>query len=172
VSLPKWNYDTSAYEWLPQVVTWPAITFVVVAIIAAYLLNKTRFGRYVIAIGSNERAAVYSAVHVDRIKIWTYALMGACCGIAALLLSSRFTAVSPAQSGMFYELDAIAAVVIGGTRLSGGAGRISGTIVGVLMLGVINNMLGILNVNDSVQGMVKGSIIIAAALLQQVGRKN
>jgi ribose transport system permease protein len=154
-----------------QTVTWPVVVFLVVAVAAAYLLNKTRFGRYVFAIGSNERAAVYSAIHVDRIKIWTYALMGTCCGIAAVLSSSRYTAVSPAASGLFYELDAIAAVVIGGTRLSGGAGRITGTLVGVLMLGVINNMLGILNVNDSVQGMVKGSIIIAAALLQQVGRK-
>ncbi len=172
VSLPKWNYDNHAYDWVAQTVTWPAITFLIVAILAAYLLNKTRFGRYVFAIGSNERAAVYSAIRVDRVKIWTYALMGGCCGVAAVLLSSRFTAVSPAQSGLLYELDAIAAVVIGGTRLSGGSGRISGTIVGVLMLGVINNMLGILNVNDSVQGMVKGSIIIAAALLQQVGRKN
>jgi ribose transport system permease protein len=163
---------TQGFDVFGYTITWPVVTFFAVAIIAAYLLNKTRFGRYVVAIGSNERAAVYSAINVDRVKIWTYALMGACCGVAAVLSSSRYTAVSPAASGLFFELDAIAAVVIGGTRLSGGAGRITGTIVGVLMLGVINNMLGILDVNDSVQGMVKGSIIIAAALLQQVGRKN
>jgi ribose transport system permease protein len=155
-----------------QLITWPIVVFFLVAIIAAYVLNKTRFGRYVFAIGSNERAAVYSAIHVDRIKIWTYALMGLCCGIAAVLLSSRLNSVASSSVGSLYELDAIAAVVIGGTRLNGGAGRISGTIVGILILGVINNMLGILDVSPYVQGMVKGGIILAAALLQQVGRKN
>jgi len=156
---------------VPLQLPWPVIIFVLIAIFAAYLLNKTRFGRYVYAIGSNERAAVYSAVRVDRIKIYVYTLMGALCGIAALLLGSRMNSIASSSTGNLYELDAIAAVVIGGTHLGGGRGTIRGTVVGVLILGVISNMLGILNVSPYLQGTVKGSIIIAAALLQQIGRK-
>jgi len=157
---------------VPLQLPWPVVIFLLVALFAAYLLNKTRFGRYVYAIGSNERAAVYSAVRVDRIKIWTYTLMGAACGVAALLLSSRMNSIASSSTGNLYELDAIAAVVIGGTRLGGGSGTIRGTVIGVLILGVISNMLGILDVSPYLQGTVKGSIIIAAVLLQQIGRKN
>ncbi len=152
-------------------IPWTIVIFFAVAVVAAYLLNRTRFGRYLFAIGSNERAAVYSAVRVDRVKIWTYTLMGAAAGVSGALLASRLNSVASSSTGNLYELDAIAAVVIGGTRLSGGAGTIRGTIVGVLVLGVINNMLGILNVPSEPQGMIKGAIIIAAALLQQIGRK-
>jgi ribose transport system permease protein len=155
-----------------QTFPWTGLIFFLIAALAAYLLNRTRFGRYVFAIGSNERAAVYSAIRVDRVKIWTYTLMGATCGVAAWLFASRVNSVSTSRMGELYELDAIAAVVIGGTRLSGGAGTIRGTIVGVLVLAVINNMLNMLDVSSHPQGMVKGAIIIAAALLQQVGRKN
>jgi ribose transport system permease protein len=150
---------------------WPVVVFVVMAIVVAYLLARTRFGRYVYAIGSNERAAVYSAVNVDRVKILTYTLMGLITGVAAVFLASYFTAVTTSSTGNLYELDAIAAVVIGGTRLSGGSGTVRGTVVGVLILGVVSNMLSILNVSPYLQGTVKGSIIIAAVLLQQVGRK-
>jgi len=157
---------------VPLQLPWPVVIFLLVAVFAAYLLNKTRFGRYVYAIGSNERAAVYSAIRVDQIKIWTYTLMGAACGVAALLLGSRMNSIASSSTGNLYELDAIAAVVIGGTRLSGGSGTVRGTVIGVLILGVISNMLGILNVSPYLQGTVKGSIIIAAVLLQQIGRKN
>jgi ribose transport system permease protein len=156
---------------VPLQLPWPVIIFAIVAVFAAYLLNKTRFGRYVYAIGSNERAAVYSAVRVDRVKIYVYTLMGALCGVAALLLGSRMNSIASSSTGNLYELDAIAAVVIGGTRLGGGSGTIRGTVIGVLILGVISNMLGILDVSPYLQGTVKGSIIIAAVLLQQVGRK-
>jgi ribose transport system permease protein len=149
---------------------WPATTFFVIVILAAILLRLTRYGRYVVAIGANERAAIYSAVNVDRVKLLTYALSGGCCGIAALLLASRMNSIASASAGVLYELDAIAAVAIGGTRMRGGSGSIIGTVVGVLILGVIGNMLGILNVSPYLQGLVKGVIIIAAVLMQRVNR--
>jgi ribose transport system permease protein len=150
---------------------WPAISFFAIAILAAIVLRMTRYGRYVIAVGTNERAAIYSAVNVDRVKLLTYALVGGCCGIAALLLASRMNSIASSSAGVMYELDAIAAVAIGGTRMRGGAGSIFGTVVGVLILGVIGNMLGILNVSPYLQGLVKGAIIIAAVLVQRVNRQ-
>ena len=150
---------------------WPAVTFFAIVILAAILLRLTRYGRYVIAIGANERAAIYSAVNVDRVKLLTYILSGGCCGIAALLLASRMNSIASASAGGLYELDAIAAVAIGGTRMRGGSGSIVGTVVGVLILGVIGNMLGILNVSPYLQGLVKGAIIIAAVLVQRVNRQ-
>jgi ribose transport system permease protein len=150
---------------------WPAATFFAIAILAAILLRMTRYGRYVVAIGSNERSAIYSAVNVNRVKLLTYTLSGGCCGIAALLLSSRMNSIASSSAGVMYELDAIAAVAIGGTRMQGGSGSIWGTVIGVLILGVIGNMLGILNVSPYLQGLVKGAIIIAAVLVQRVNRR-
>ena len=150
---------------------WPAISFFVIAILAAIVLRMTRYGRYVIAVGANERAAIYSAVNVDRVKLLTYTLVGGCCGISALLLASRMNSIASSSAGVMYELDAIAAVAIGGTRMRGGAGSIFGTVVGVLILGVIGNMLGILDVSPYLQGTVKGAIIIAAVLVQRVNRR-
>jgi ribose transport system permease protein len=150
---------------------WPAISFFAIAVLAAVVLRMTRYGRYVIAVGANERAAIYSAVNVDRVKLLTYTLVGGCCGIAALLLASRMNSIASSSAGVLYELDAIAAVAIGGTRMRGGSGSIFGTVVGVLILGVIGNMLGILNVSPYLQGTVKGGIIIAAVLVQRVNRR-
>jgi ribose transport system permease protein len=149
---------------------YPAIAFLAVVIVGSILLRRTRFGRYVIAIGCNERAAVYSAVNVARVKLLTYSLAGACCGIAAWLLASRMNSVASSSTGMLYELDAIAAVVIGGTRMRGGAGSVWGTVVGVLILGVIGNMLSFLDVSPYLQGLVKGAIIVAAVLVQRAER--
>jgi len=146
---------------------WPVLICAGVAVAAHILLSRTRFGRYVYAIGCNERAAVYSAINVTRIKLVTYTLIGLLTGLAALLNSSRMNAVSSGQTGLMWELDAIAAVVIGGTRMTGGSGRIWGTIVGLLMLGVISNMLNLLQISPYLQGLVKGSIIVAAVLLQR-----
>lgn len=148
---------------------YPVIALAVVAVLVGVLLYRTRFGRYVYAIGNNERAAVYSAINVDRVKIKVYVLMGALVGVAACFLSSRMNSVSSSTTGNLAELDAIAAVVIGGTRMQGGAGRIGGTIIGVLILGVISNMLNFLDVSPYLQGLVKGLIIVAAVLLQSAG---
>jgi ribose transport system permease protein len=157
---------------VPAVLPYPVIVFVALAVLAAILLNKTRYGRHVIAIGSNERSAVYSAINVARVKVLTYVLVGFACGAAAILVGSRLHSVSSAQTGNLYELDAIAAVVIGGTRMSGGSGTIFGTVIGVLILGVIGNMLNFLDVSPYLQGAVKGAIIVVAALIQQIGRRS
>ena len=148
----------------------PILVFAAVIAAGAVLLNRTRFGRYVIAIGCNERAAIYSAINVARVKILVYTLVGASAGVAALLVSSRMNSVSSSQTGMSYELDAIAAVVVGGTRMSGGSGTIVGTVIGVLILAVIANMLQMLDANVHLQGLVKGVIIVAAVMIQRPGR--
>jgi len=135
------------------------------------LLNWMRFGRYIFAIGANEQAARYSGVDVERIKILAYVLVGALTGISALLLASHTNSVSSSSTGQLYELDVIAAVVVGGTRMTGGWGTIFGTVVGVMILGVIGNMLNFLDVSIYLQGLVKGGIIIAAAFVQQVGQR-
>jgi ribose transport system permease protein len=107
-----------------------------------------------------------SAVKVDRVKIATYSILGLCTGIAALLVASRLASISSSISGTLYELDVIAAVVIGGTRMRGGFGTVAGTVIGVLILGVIQNMLNLLQVSVYLQGLVKGLIIVGAVLLQ------
>jgi ribose transport system permease protein len=153
------------------VLPYSVIVFFALAFLAAILLNKTRYGRHVLAIGSNERSAIYSAINVSRVKILTYILVGLSCGIAALLIGSRLNSISSSQTGNLYELDAIAAVVIGGTRMSGGSGTIFGTVIGVLILGVIGNMLSFLDVSPYLQGLVKGAIIVIAVLIQRIGKR-
>lgn len=157
---------------IPLLLPYPVIAFIVIAIIGHVLLRMTRYGRYVVAIGCNERAAVYSAINVDRVKLLTYTLIGVCTAVAAIMVSSRMNSVSSAQTGQLWELDAIAAVVIGGTRMRGGAGSVIGTVIGVLFLGVVGNMLNLLDVSPYLQGLVKGLIIIAAVLLQRSDRAN
>lgn len=144
----------------------PVWIFFVLAIICHILLNNTRFGRYVCAVGSNERVAIYSAIKVNLIKFVTYAITGFTVGVTSITLSSRLNSISSTNAGIFYELDAIAAVVIGGTSMSGGSGTIHGTVIGAIILGIINNMLNMLGVSPYLQGTVKGLVIILAVLLQ------
>jgi ribose transport system permease protein len=146
----------------------PMIVFIAYAVLAYIVLDKTRFGRYVYAVGANETAAVYSAIKVDTIRTITYIISGVSVATSAILLSSMMASVSSSSTGSGFELDAIAAAVIGGTSLSGGKGTIFGTFFGALILGVVNNMLVMLNVAVYLQGMVKGLIIIAAVLLQNL----
>ncbi len=159
-----------AVESGPLSINVAIVAFLLTALIGWILLGWTRYGRYVYAIGCNERAALYSAINVDRVKILTYAWIGGTCGISALLLSSRLASVSSSQMGTLYELDAIAAVVIGGTSMSGGRGRIGGTVIGVVLMGVVGNMLNLIGVGAYYQGLVKGAIIVAAVLLQRTRR--
>jgi ribose transport system permease protein len=154
----------------PLILTWGILAFILVALLGGLLLNWTRFGRYATAVGANERAARYSAVHVPATKFWVYAVTGLFTGLAALILASRFNSVASSSMGLYYELDAIAAVVIGGTTLRGGYARIWGTVVGVLLLGIITNMLVIAGVSVYWQGVVKGAIILAAVLIQRGAR--
>ncbi len=141
-----------------------------VAIIASIILNRTILGRYVFALGSNEEAARLSGMNVDFWKIVTYALSGLICGVAGLLVSSRLNSAQPAL-GLGYELDAIAAVVIGGTSLSGGRGTILGTIIGAFIMSVLTNGLRIMSVQEEWKIVVTGIIIIVAVYVDIMLRK-
>jgi ribose transport system permease protein len=147
-----------------------ALILFVMAILAAVVLNRTSLGRYTFAIGSNEEAVRLSGVNVDRWKIIIYGLGGAICGVAGLLLASRINSAQPAL-GQGYELDAIAAVVIGGTSLSGGTGTILGTIIGAFIISVLTNGLRILSVAQEWQFVVTGLIIILAVYGDMLRRK-
>lgn len=155
----------------PLQIGYPVLVFFALILLTWILHRKTRYGRYVVAIGCNERAAVYSAINVNLIKVATYSLMGLLAGVAGLLQASRLNSVSSSSTGMLSELDAIAAVAVGGTSMRGGSGTIWGTVVGVLLLGVTGNMLNMLNINPYLHGAVKGAILIGAVLLQR-GRRS
>jgi inositol transport system permease protein len=147
----------------------PIIILALVAIGAHIMLNHTRFGRHIYAIGGNEQAALISGLNVGRIKIGVYTIAGLLAGLAGLVLSSRIGSGQPGL-GVGYELDAIASAVIGGTSLSGGVGTIWGTIIGALIIGVLNNGLDLLNVSAYWQTIIKGSIIVVAVIIDE--RKN
>ncbi len=165
------SMSTEMYGFIGQegigIIPFPVIIWILIAIIAHILLNKTRYGRHVIAIGNNEQTSLYSGINVNKVKTITYTLLGLCVGVSALLVSSRMNSLSSSSTGTMYELDAIAAVVIGGTSLKGGSGTIWGTIVGVIILGIINNMLNLLNISEYLQGIIKGVIILIAVFMQQ-----
>jgi inositol transport system permease protein len=147
----------------------PILILLAVAIAAHIMLNNTRFGRHIYAIGGNEQAARISGLNVGRIKIGVYTIAGLLAGLSGLVLTSRIGS-GQAGLGVGYELDAIAAAVIGGVSLSGGIGTIWGTMVGALIIGVLNNGLDLLNVSAYWQTIVKGSIIVAAVIIDE--RKN
>jgi ribose transport system permease protein len=140
--------------------------FLVIVAVFAFVLRKTRFGRYTIAIGANETAARLSGIRVHRIKIAVYSLSGLLCGIAGILQVGRSQQGDPTV-GNAYELDAIAAVVVGGTNLMGGRGSILGTLIGALVIQVISNVMDLRGIGDEMQLILKGAIIIAAVWLQR-----
>jgi ribose transport system permease protein len=144
----------------------PVFAMILLTVVLTLVLNSTRYGRYLCAVGSNVRVAVFSAINVDRIKFITYTLCGFIVSVSAVMLSSRFNAVSTSNLGMGFELDAIAAVIIGGTPLAGGRGTVWGTVMGAIILGIINNMLNMLGVSPYLQGTVKGLVIIGAVYIQ------
>jgi inositol transport system permease protein len=144
----------------------PVVIFLFVVLFGVFILHYTRFGRYIYAVGGNELAAKVSGINTDTILIAVYAITGALAGLAGIVLSSRVMSASPAL-GQGYELDAIAAVVIGGTSLMGGVGTIAGTIAGALIIGVMNNGLDMMNVSSYWQQIVKGVIIVMAVLLDR-----
>lgn len=153
-------------------IPWSVYLFIAVALVLGFLLNWTPFGRHLVAVGSNEKAAKYSAISVDRVRIWTYAILGLCVGLAGWVASARLNSVTSTTLGELYELDAIAAVVIGGTSLAGGKGRIWGTFIGVLLLGMITTTLVAAGVSGYWQGVVKGGIILFAVLIARGKREN
>lgn len=146
----------------------PAVTMFITFIILYIVLHKTIFGRQTYAMGGNEKAAFISGIKVNKLKVMIYSLAGLMSAMAGAILTSRLNSAQP-TAGMSYELDAIAAVVLGGTSLTGGKGRILGTLIGVLIIGVLNNGLNLLGVSSFYQQVVKGVVIIIAVLID---RKN
>jgi ribose transport system permease protein len=142
-------------------------SYLAAAVVFWVLLSKTVFGRHVRAIGDNPTAAVYAGLPILRTQLWVYALAGLLAGVAGVLYAAENHQGNP-NAGVAYELDAIAAVVIGGTRLSGGQGSIAGTIIGTLIMGVLTNMLRLNNVDSNIEMMIKALIIVLAVAVQRV----
>lgn len=142
----------------------PVWIMALVFAIAWYLLNHTRFGRYIYALGGNESATRLSGINVDRVKIGVYAICGMLSALAGIIVTSRLSSAQP-TAGMSYELDAIAAVVLGGTSLAGGRGRIMGTLIGALIIGFLNNALNLLDVSSYYQMIAKALVILLAVMV-------
>lgn len=145
----------------------PFLIVVIAAVLLTILLTKTKFGTYVFAVGGNENAAKYSGIKTDKIKVLTYMLLGLCVAIAATIEMSRMAAVASTTSGNMYEFEAITAAIVGGASLSGGRGKIIGTVVGFLILGIISNMMIMMNISPYLNGAVKGFVILLAVLFQR-----
>ncbi|SHF86927.1 monosaccharide ABC transporter membrane protein, CUT2 family [Flavobacterium fluvii] len=149
------------------ILVWIAVVVVIAAMIIS---NKTALGRYIYAIGGNENAAKLSGINIDKVKIIVYTLAGALAAIGGIMVTSRLDSAQP-NAGMSYELDAIAAVVIGGTSLSGGRGTIIGTVLGAIIIGVLNNGLVLLDVSPFWQQVVKGMVILLAVMIDKANSK-
>jgi putative xylitol transport system permease protein len=144
----------------------PVILLALVFGISWWVLTRARFGRYIYAVGGNPHAAKTSGLNVSRIRFMVYVISGALSGLAGMILSARTGSALP-QAGIAYELDAIAAVVIGGTSLSGGVGRVTGTLIGALIIGVMNNGLDLMGIQSYYQQVLKGALIVSAVMLDQ-----
>jgi inositol transport system permease protein len=147
------------------------LIFILVFALCSIILSKTILGRHIYAIGGNEQAARASGINIDRVKLSVYSISGLLAGLAGILLASRITTGQP-NAGAGFELDAIAAVVIGGTSTAGGRGTMTGTLIGVLLIGVINNGLDLLNVTSYYQQVVMGIIIIGAVIVDSLNQKS
>jgi inositol transport system permease protein len=152
-------------------IPFPIIVLILIFAICSITLKKTLLGRYIYAVGGNEQAARASGINVNQVKMAVYSISGLLAGLAGILLTSRITTGQP-NAGASFELDAIAAAVIGGTSTSGGTGTMTGTLVGVLLIGVINNGLDLLNVTSYYQQVVMGIIIIGAVVLDSWNQKS
>ncbi|MDO8539405.1 MAG: ribose ABC transporter permease [Opitutaceae bacterium] len=147
----------------------PMPVWIMLALVAVFVVvtKRTRFGRHIYAVGGNERAALLTGLRVNRIKIAVYTLAGALAGVAGLIVTARLDSAQP-NAGLGYELDSIAAVVIGGTSLSGGRGSVMGTVLGCLIIGVLNNGLFLLNVSPFWQQVIKGGVILLAVAIDKM----
>lgn len=162
-----WDYTKTNRISIPI----PVVVLVAVILLASFILYKTRFGRYIYAVGGNEHAAVAAGINVKRVKFCTYVLNGLLCGMAGIVLASRITSGQPTAADG-YEMDAITAVIVGGTSMTGGVGKIGMTIIGVLILAIMDNGLTILGVSSYYQKIIKGVIIAAAVLIDSKTKKN
>ena len=168
------NDNSEMFEWIAfgRVfgIPVPIIIMLVVFAAAWYLLKYTRLGRYIYALGGNESATQLSGINVDKVKIIVYAMSGLLCAVASTIEISRLSSAQP-TAGTGYEMDAIAAVVLGGTSMSGGRGKILGTLIGALILGFLNNGLNMLGVDAYYQMIVKGGVILLAVLVDKKTNK-
>ena len=148
----------------------PVWMAVIVVLLAVFLTRQTRLGRYIYAIGGNETAAKFSGIRINRIKLIVYSIGAALAALGGIIVTSRLDSAQP-NAGLSYELDAIAAVVIGGTSLNGGRGSIWGTVTGAIIIGVLNNGLVLLNVSPFWQQVVKGLVILLAVIIDRMNTK-
>lgn len=149
-------------------VPYPMIMFIILALLAGLMMQRTKLGKHIYAVGSNEVSARMAGVNVSLTKVAVFAITGLLCGFTSWLYSSRLMAVAAANAGVLFEMDSIAAVAIGGTSMSGGRGKIIGTFLGVLMFKIINNTLVAAQVPTFLTGAISGAIIIIAVLLQSL----
>jgi len=169
-SLANEDFKTIGGGKLFGVVPFPIIILLAVIVISFIILHNTRLGRYVYAVGGNINAATASGVNVFRTQISSYVISGICCGIAGIIMTSRISAAQP-NIGVGYETDAIAACVIGGTSFAGGVATIPGTVVGIVIIGLIYNGMNLVGINSYWQTITKGLLILGAVLLDMLMNK-
>ena len=151
-------------------ITWPIWIMIVLACASAYMASRTPLGRYIYAVGGNERSAALSGVKVSRVKMFVYMCSGFCAAIVGLIITSQLVAAHPA-TGETFELNAIAAAVLGGTSMSGGRGRIGGTVIGAFVIGILADGLVMMGVSSFWQTVIKGLVIIAAVVVDQAQQR-
>jgi ribose transport system permease protein len=164
---PQFDYIGSGWLLGIPVLVW--ISAITVAL-AVLLVKKTPIGRYIYAIGGNEQAARLSGIHINRVKIIVYTICGILAAVGGIMVTSRLDSAQP-NAGTSYELDSIAAVVIGGTSLSGGRGTIMGTVLGAIIIGVLNNGLVLLDVSPFWQQVIKGFVILLSVIVDKMNAK-
>ncbi len=164
------DFETIGSGWILGIPI-PVWISLIMVLIVVFLTNKTTFGRYIYAIGGNEKAAFLSGININKIKLAVYGIAGMMAAVGGILVTSRLNSAQP-NAGMSYELDSIAAVVIGGTSLSGGVGRVTGTVIGAVIIGVLNNGLVLLDVSPFWQQVVKGIVILLAVIIDKMNQKN
>lgn len=151
-------------------IPFQVILFILAFLVLWMILNKTVLGRKIYAVGGNEKASFISGINIDKVKIWVYVISSLMAVLSGLVLTSRLNSAQP-TAGAAYEMDAIAAVVLGGTSMTGGSGSLTGTLIGILILGVLNNGLNLLGVSSFYQQIVKGIVILIAVLIDRKRNK-
>lgn len=151
-------------------IPFQVILFILAFLVLWMILNKTALGRKIYAVGGNEKASFISGININKVKIWVYVISSLMAVLSGLVLTSRLNSAQP-TAGAAYEMDAIAAVVLGGTSMTGGSGSLTGTLIGILILGVLNNGLNLLGVSSFYQQIVKGIVILIAVLIDRKRNK-
>ncbi|MDR1574751.1 MAG: ABC transporter permease [Treponema sp.] len=155
----SFNFIGSGYVF--DVVPMPVIYLVIIVALSSFIMNRTKLGRHIYAVGGNPMAARFSGIKNGQVKFFAYVFSGVMSGISGVVLASRMFSGQP-TAGQSFEMDAIAAVVLGGTSMSGGVGKVGGTVIGALIIGILNNGLNLLNINSFWQYIVKGVVILIA----------